>query len=1767
MSTPDPPIGGTPRQGPSPGPGPSPGAMLGPSPGPSPGGSSHSMMGPSPGPPSSGHPLPQPGPSGYSQENMHPLHKPLEGMERTAMERSAMERTAMERTAMERTAMERTAMERTGMERTAMERTAMERTAMERTAIERTAMERTAMERTGMERTAMERTGMHEKGMSEESHFAQMKGMPMRQGGHSGMGPPPSPMDQHSQGYHSPLGGSDHSSPVPSNGPPSGPLQPSSAGPNPSDISSNPDSQTLGGQNQQQNRPGGPQQSVSGPGPHGPSPGPTTPGGPGGGPTPFNQNQLHQLRAQIMAYKMLARGQPLPDHLQMAVQGKRPMGCSPGMQGPGPGQGGLGQPMPSLAPGGPGGVGPGQGPGGPMGQGYSRAHGMMGPNMPPPGPSGPTGMQGQNPNGPPKSWSEGPMVNAAAPSNAPQKLIPPQPTGRPSPAPPSIPPAASPVMPPQTQSPGQPVQPPPMVPHHAKQNRITPIQKPHGLDPVEILQEREYRLQARITHRIAELENLPGSLAGDLRTKATIELKALQLLNFQRQLRQEVVVCMRRDTALETALDAKAYKRSKRQSLREARITEKLEKQQKIEQERKRRQKHQEYLSIILAHAKDFKEYHRSITAKIQKATKAVATYHANTEREQKKENERIEKERMRRLMAEDEEGYRKLIDQKKDKRLAYLLQQTDEYVANLTELVRAHKLVQALKEKKKKRKKKKLENAEGQTPVLGPDGEPLDETSQMSDLPVKVIHVDSGNILTGADAPKAGQLDTWLEMNPGYEVAPRSDSEDSGSEEEEEEEEEPQPAVPPVVVLPGLVGLEEKKKKIPDPDSEEVSEVDVRHIIEHAKQDVDDEYNSAEAAFARGLQSYYAVAHAVTERVEKQSTILINGQLKQYQIKGLEWLVSLYNNNLNGILADEMGLGKTIQTIALITYLMENKRVNGPFLIIVPLSTLSNWVYEFDKWAPSVVKVSYKGSPQARRAFIPQLRSGKFNVLLTTYEYIIKDKQVLAKIRWKYMIVDEGHRMKNHHCKLTQVLNTHYLAPRRVLLTGTPLQNKLPELWALLNFLLPTIFKSCSTFEQWFNAPFAMTGEKVDLNEEETILIIRRLHKVLRPFLLRRLKKEVEAQLPEKVEYVIKCDMSALQRVLYRHMQAKGVLLTDGSEKDKKGKGGTKTLMNTIMQLRKICNHPYMFQQIEESFSEHLGFSGGIVSGLDLYRASGKFEVLDRILPKLRATNHKVLLFCQMTSLMTIMEDYFAYRNFKHLRLDGTTKAEDRGMLLKAFNDPASQYFIFLLSTRAGGLGLNLQSADTVVIFDSDWNPHQDLQAQDRAHRIGQQNEVRVLRLCTVNSVEEKILAAAKYKLNVDQKVIQAGMFDQKSSSHERRAFLQAILEHEEQDEVGAPGGVWKSGGSWEEDEVPDDETVNQMIARSEEEFDHFMRMDLDRRREDARNPRRKPRLMEEDELPTWIMKDDAEVERLTCEEEEEKMFGRGSRQRKEVDYSDSLTEKQWLKAIEEGTLEEIEEEVRHKKTTRKRKRDRDDLPGPSSSSSGGRRSRDEDGKRQKKRGRPPAEKLSPNPPALTKKMKKIVDAVIKYKDSSNGRQLSEVFIQLPSRKELPEYYELIRKPVDFRKIKERIRSHRYRSLGDLERDVMLLFQNAQTFNLEGSLIYEDSIVLQSVFTSLRQKIEKEEDSEGEDSEEEEEDLDEGSESECESSLKKGTRSVKVKIRLGRREKSSDRGKGRRRMGRTRAKPVVSDDDTEEEQEEVRGEEERSPSGTDEES
>jgi len=701
-------------------------------------------------------------------------------------------------------------------------------------------------------------------------------------------------------------------------------------------------------------------------------------------------------------------------------------------------------------------------------------------------------------------------------------------------------------------------------------------------------------------------------------------------------------------------------------------------------------------------------------------------TYFSNSEARLKREQERREKERMRLLKTEDEEGYRKLIDRQKDKRLAHLLDQTDAYITEVTSMLQGHKEETA--------KKKKVAAGTFEDP---------------DDPRVAVVNTMNGLVLNGENAPKRSQLAAFMNAHPGWR---------------------------PVE--------EQAKEVVNEGESEESKEE------KEAKAAKDEEGESED----KGDASYYMTAHGVQEKIEKQPNILVGGTLKPYQVKGLEWLVSLFNNNLNGILADEMGLGKTIQTIAMIAHLVEFKGEMGPYLVIVPLSTLSNWVLEFQKWAPSISIIGYKGSPNTRRLLANAIRGSRFNVLITTYEYIIKDKPVLSKVKWKFQIVDEGHRMKNQSCKLTQVLNTHYMSPHRILLTGTPLQNKLPELWALMNFLLPSIFKSVATFEQWFNAPFQNAGEKVELNEEESILIIRRLHKVLRPFLLRRLKKEVEKQLPDKVEHIIRCEMSDLQHQLYKHMK-QGYMLMDTN--DKKNKSGNKALMNTIMQLRKICNHPFMFQHVEQAVAEKLYGPGSTTcEGVPLVRAAGKFELMQRILPKMKATGHKVLIFTQMTQAILLMEDYFNFYGYKYLRLDGSTKADDRGELLKKFNAVNSDYDVFVLSTRAGGLGLNLQTADTVIIFDSDWNPHQDMQAQDRAHRIGQKNEVRVLRFVTSQSVEERILAAARYKLTVDEKVIQAGKFDNKSSGNDRRQMLMDIIAQEGMDE--------------EEDEIPDDETIN---------------------------------------------------------------------------------------------------------------------------------------------------------------------------------------------------------------------------------------------------------------------------------------------------------------------------------------------------------------------
>ncbi|KAK8511250.1 hypothetical protein V6N12_033528 [Hibiscus sabdariffa] len=563
---------------------------------------------------------------------------------------------------------------------------------------------------------------------------------------------------------------------------------------------------------------------------------------------------------------------------------------------------------------------------------------------------------------------------------------------------------------------------------------------------------------------------------------------------------------------------------------------------------------------------------------------------------------------------------------------------------------------------------------------------------------------------------------------------------------------------------------------------------------------------------YVESNEKYYLMAHSIKENINEQPTFLKGGKLREYQMNGLRWLVSLYNNHLNGILADEMGLGKTVQVISLICYLMENKNDRGPFLVVVPSSVLPGWVSEINFWAPDIHKIVYSGPPEERRRlFKERIVHQKFNILLTTYEYLMNkhDRPKLSKIHWHYIIIDEGHRIKNASCKLNAELK-HYQSSHRLLLTGTPLQNNLEELWALLNFLLPNIFNSSEDFSQWFNKPFESNGDnsadEAVLSEEENLLIINRLHQVLRPFVLRRLKHKVENELPEKIERLVRCEASAYQKLLMKRVEENlGAI----------GNSKARSVHNSVMELRNICNHPYLSQlhveEVDSLLPQH--YLPPII------RLCGKLEMLDRLLPKLKATDHRILFFSTMTRLLDVMEDYLTFKQYRYLRLDGHTSGGDRGALIEKFNQEGSPFFIFLLSIRAGGVGVNLQAADTVILFDTDWNPQVDLQAQARAHRLGQKKDVLVLRFETVQSVEEQVRAAAEHKLGVANQSITAGFFDNNTSAEDRREYLESLLRESKKEEA-AP--------------VLDDDALNDLLARSESEIDVFESIDKQRREEE---------------------------------------------------------------------------------------------------------------------------------------------------------------------------------------------------------------------------------------------------------------------------------------------------------------------------------------------
>ncbi|KAJ8287325.1 hypothetical protein GJAV_G00050250 [Gymnothorax javanicus] len=459
--------------------------------------------------------------------------------------------------------------------------------------------------------------------------------------------------------------------------------------------------------------------------------------------------------------------------------------------------------------------------------------------------------------------------------------------------------------------------------------------------------------------------------------------------------------------------------------------------------------------------------------------------------------------------------------------------------------------------------------------------------------------------------------------------------------------------------------------------------------------------------------------------------------ELRDYQQESLNWMVHSWCKGNSCILADEMGLGKTIQTICFLSYLFSEHQLYGPFLLVVPLSTLTSWQREFQLWAPQMNVVVYLGDISSRSMIRthewmhPQNKRLKFNVLLTTYEILLKDKTFLGNVNWAFIGVDEAHRLKNDDSLLYKTM-IEFKSNHRLLITGTPLQNSLKELWSLLHFIMPEKFHSWELFE-------AEHGKGRDSGYTS-------LHKELEPFLLRRVKKDVEKSLPAKVEQILRVEMSAIQKQYY-----KWILTRNYKALSKGTKGSTSGFLNIMMELKKCCNHCYLIKPPEDN-----EFYSKADALQHLIRSSGKLILLDKLLVRLRERGHRVLIFSQMVRMLDILADYLKSRQFLFQRLDGSIKGEMRKQALDHFNAENSEDFCFLLSTRAGGLGINLASADTVVIFDSDWNPQNDLQAQARAHRIGQKRQVNIYRLVTKGSVEEDIIERAKKKMVLDHLVIQ---------------------------------------------------------------------------------------------------------------------------------------------------------------------------------------------------------------------------------------------------------------------------------------------------------------------------------------------------------------------------------------------------------------------------
>lgn len=740
---------------------------------------------------------------------------------------------------------------------------------------------------------------------------------------------------------------------------------------------------------------------------------------------------------------------------------------------------------------------------------------------------------------------------------------------------------------------------------------------------------------------------------------------------------------------------------------------------------------------------------------------------------------------------------------------------------------------------------------------------------------------------------------------------------------------------------------------------------------------------------------------------------------LKEYQIKGLNWLANLYEQGINGILADEMGLGKTVQSISVLSYLAETHNIWGPFLVVTPASTLHNWQQEITKFVPNFKVLPYWGNAKDRKILrkfwdrknYRYTKDAPFHVLVTSYQLVVADAAYFQKMKWQYMILDEAQAIKSSQSSRWKSLLS-FNCRNRLLLTGTPIQNSMQELWALLHFIMPSLFDSHDEFSDWFSKDIESHAQSnTQLNEQQ----LKRLHVILKPFMLRRIKKNVQSELGDKVEIDLFCDLTNRQKKYYKMLKSQ-ISLSDllDTVNSNSGDESTQSLINLVMQFRKVCNHPDLFERADvkssfsfSSFADTVSFmresndlelyytsknhihynlprlifdelltphynndkNSSIYEMFNIYNQpqddfswlrlvdstknqlnelmhqdvltrainnqqytdinyskynrlnyvydgeyqppsllitefnndfctvsnsavlsemfsvkgnfyadnninvlppaaepiacappifvdcnhpslnndmeqtlfntkirsslmplsltnewelsnnqipltdypksnmlpselnkwidysnirmpsmnrfiteSGKLAKLDELLVDLKQNDHRVLVYFQMTKMMDLMEEYLTYRQYSYIRLDGSSKLDDRRDLVHDWQNKP-EIFIFLLSTRAGGLGINLTAADTVVFYDSDWNPTIDSQAMDRAHRLGQTKQVTVYRLLTRNTIEERMRDRAKQKEQVQQVVMEGKASKKEESQNKKKDVAYLLLGDDEKD------------------------------------------------------------------------------------------------------------------------------------------------------------------------------------------------------------------------------------------------------------------------------------------------------------------------------------------------------------------------------------------------